>query len=153
MRALNHGGHMKIFAFFAVLLTTYAIQAATLDNTVIKNKNCAGQISEQNNIINILKQINPWGVWEGKSASGKIISVTLGTDTAGRFKGTASFDGHNVGPLGLTVCDYNGDYSLSISFFTIDFLIHSSKEIEMLYAFDGADSVILQKKSTKYLPL
>jgi type 1 fimbria pilin len=147
------GDSMKIFAFFSVLLTTYALQAATTEDLSLRNKNCAGQISEQNNIINILKQINPWGMWEGKSASGKTISVTLGTDTAGRFKGTASFDGHNVGPLGLTVCDYNGDYSLSISFFTIDFLINSATEIEMLYAFDGADSVILKKKATKYLPM
>jgi hypothetical protein len=139
---------MKLILFMAALLTSYGVQA-TSTTTVIKNKNCASNVSDLANIDDIMNQINPWGLWEGSSATGKKISVTLSKDPQGRFQGQANFDGKNVGPLGMTVCDYSGDYSFSLSFFTIDFLIHSSKQIEILYAFDGADTVILNKRPTK----
>lgn len=132
---------MKAFAFFAALFIATSVQAGW-------GGSCANSTSNISKITGITSLIDPWGQWEA-TVNSKKISVTLGKDKNGSFNGAANFDGQSFGPMGMTLCDYGNGYTVSISFFEIEFEILSSKQIRLYYEFEGQDTVVLTKVVTK----
>lgn len=141
---------LKMFILISVLFTQQAFAADNLaawdllGDMQARATLCASNDGEKANIAKVLKKVSLFGTWKA-TINGKNAVAVLSKDSAGNYKGSATYDGSSYGPYTIKICD-NGSYFYGEVFgYEARFDVISKTKIKIYSPLDPNETIIAKK--------